>query len=98
MGNALGRDFFMAKETSKKATLAVKIQTPSGITWEGVAHSVSSVNSKGPFDILPEHARFITVLEKQTVEVRTINEVKKFTIERGVLSVTDNKVSILAGL
>ena len=88
----------MRDKQAKKAVLAVKIHSPSGTIWEGAADSVSSVNLKGPFDILPEHARFITVLEKQEIEVRIGQETKKFPVDRGVMSVIDNTVSVLTGL
>jgi F0F1-type ATP synthase epsilon subunit len=75
--------------------LNVKIVSPEQIVWEGRARSVSSVNPDGPFDVLPEHANFVTVIEKKPITIRT--EDKKpvvFTFEQCVLYITSNKVSI----
>ena len=48
-------------------TLNVRIVTPRQILFDGIASSVSSVNSQGKFDILPEHANFITIVENNPI-------------------------------
>lgn len=51
-------------------TIHVKILSPSQNIFEGDVESVSSINSMGPFDILPEHANFITIVENQPIVIR----------------------------
>jgi hypothetical protein len=50
--------------------LKVKILSPTQTIYDGEAVSVSSVNSMGKFDILPYHANFITLVQKNPVILR----------------------------
>lgn len=50
--------------------LNVKILSPTQTIFEGEAYSVSSTNSAGKFDILPFHANFITLVQKQPIFLR----------------------------
>ncbi|MBI2039906.1 hypothetical protein HYT18_02440 [Candidatus Microgenomates bacterium] len=50
--------------------LHIRIVTPKQILYEGYASSVSSINSAGKFDILPEHANFITLIDNQSIIIR----------------------------
>lgn len=50
--------------------LKVKILSPTQTIYEGEALSVSSTNSTGKFDILPYHANFITLIQKNPVILR----------------------------
>ena len=58
--------------------LFVEIASPEKQIWEGNALSVSSVNSAGPFDILPMHANFITIVENQSININTGAKIEKF--------------------
>lgn len=51
-------------------TLKVKILSPTQTIYDGEALSVSSTNSTGKFDILPYHANFITLIQKNPVILR----------------------------
>lgn len=50
--------------------LTVKILSPTQTIYDGPAFSVSSFNSMGRFDILPMHANFITMVQKQPIILR----------------------------
>ena len=82
----------------EKQSLHVRIRSAQKLIWEGDATSLSSVNSNGAFDVLPNHARFISIIEDQPIIVQTVNERKKFSFERTVLSVMDNVVSVYVGI
>src|ERR1051325_2061123 len=58
--------------------LHVKVQTPEKVLWEGEADAVTSRNSAGVFDILPEHANFISMLEAVPIEIIIGKESKEF--------------------
>jgi len=76
-------------------TVKVRLDSSEKLIWEGEATSVSSANSKGPFDILPYHASFITLIEKETVIVRPPKSKElRFNLERAVIYNRDNLVSI----
>jgi F0F1-type ATP synthase epsilon subunit len=51
--------------------LTVRISKAAEVVWEGKAQSVSSENAQGPFDILPMHANFITLLKDKPIVIIT---------------------------
>ena len=77
--------------------LDVRILTPRQIIYQGQALSVSSVNSVGQFDILPQHANFITLIENQTIQIRqTDNQERTFQFNQAIIFTTKNQVNIYA--
>ena len=73
--------------------LTVTITSPEKIVWHGRAESVSSENSRGPFDILSQHANFITYIENKPVIVRLGKQEHKFEFKRCVIYTQNNYVS-----
>ncbi|HBD02255.1 MAG: hypothetical protein UX38_C0012G0012 [Microgenomates group bacterium GW2011_GWC1_46_16] len=71
--------------------LQVIIRLKDRILWQGEATSFSSTNQIGPFDILPEHARFVGLIE-QYITVHTLTKEEKWPIAKGILSVKDSVV------
>jgi len=67
--------------------------------FRGEAEAVSSQNRLGKFDILPEHANFITLIFGSLI-IHTFPDKKKlaYQFERGVLEVSENKVNVFLGL
>ena len=82
----------------KRETFAVRIQTPESLVWQGDALSLSTSNSAGHFDILPQHANMITIIERQPIDVVTSDGNRKFVFEKAVLAVKDNDVHIYANI
>lgn len=75
--------------------LKVRIDSSEKLIWEGEAASVSSINSRGPFDILPFHASFISLIEKEEIIVRPLKEkLLVFKVDRAVVYNRNNQVSI----
>lgn len=74
--------------------LVVKLYSPYKVYFNDSADSVSAVNKTGPFDILPGHHNFLTLLEKCEVTVRQPNKSQKFKIARGVMHVKRNAITI----
>lgn len=75
--------------------LNVQILTPKQTLFEGQALAVSSRNSTGKFDILPEHANFITLIENQPLIVIKDNKEKlKLNVSTGLIYVTSNQAHI----
>lgn len=87
-------------ENVKSDTLLyVRISAASSIIWEGRAHSVSSENSDGRFDILGMHSNFITLIRDAPIIItQTDGEVKEFTFPQSVIQVIDNHVRIFADI
>ena len=61
--------------------------------FEGKAKAISSENKVGEFDILPEHANFISLIFN-TLTIHTQEGEKTYEFSRGVLEVTEGKVRI----
>lgn len=76
-------------------TLHVRIISPQQLILDSDAESVSSKNLSGPFDILAQHANFITMVEKSSIYIRTKGQKQqKFDFPMAIIMVTDNKVDI----
>lgn len=82
-----------------KPTFNLLITNPERIFFDGEAYSISSKNDSGPFDILPNHAHFVSLLNDVKVEVVS-KEGKKltFAVARGLISAKDNKVRVFVDL
>lgn len=76
-------------------TLQVRIVAPKQILFSEQALSVSSTNSAGKFDILPEHANFVTLVEKNSIVItKTNKEAVKFQFPLAIIYAGHNKVNI----
>lgn len=75
-------------------TLSVTIKNREKILLQTTAKAVSSWNEKGVFDILPEHAHFISII-KQHITIHPVDAEKHhMPIDTGLLCVWDNTVSV----
>lgn len=64
----------------------VTISAPDQIVWSGEATELRAANSDGPFTILPDHARFMTLVSGAPIELTTIaGEQQTFTFAHAVL-------------
>lgn len=83
------------KELLDAHSIQVKVYSPYQIYYDGAAISISAENDTGPFDILPRHHNFMTLVNACEVVIRAQNsEDKKIRITRGVMHVRSNKVTL----
>ena len=76
-------------------SIYVKVYSPYQTFYDGQAVSVSAENDTGPFDILPRHHNFMTLVNTGEVIIRiSKDEEKKIRIARGVMHVRSNKVTL----
>ena len=76
-------------------TLHVQIISPQQLILDTEADSVSSKNSAGPFDILAQHANFITLIENSPIIVRIKGQKPlTFNFPLAIIMATENKVNI----
>lgn len=78
--------------------LNVSVKGAEKVLWEGEADSVSSANSQGPFDILPLHSNFISVIENKPIVIRIAKEKKEYSFPFSVIYAHTNKVQIFTNL
>lgn len=75
-------------------TVHLKIYSPYKQYFDGPAKSVSAESATGPFDILPKHHNFITLLEPCDVHVLTPNGEETIRISGGVMHVKADRIVI----
>jgi F0F1-type ATP synthase epsilon subunit len=76
--------------------IAVKVYSAYQTFYDGEAKSISAENDTGPFDILPKHHNFITLVNPGEVIIRPLEgtEDKKLRISKGIMHVRHNKVTL----
>lgn len=80
---------------TQKDTFTVTIMTPEQVVWEGTVAALTSKNSEGSFDILPDHARFMTLIEKAPIDlIRADGSKEQLTYDTAVLFFHDNAAKI----
>ncbi len=80
---------------SEDETLKVRISKATTVVWEGDATAVSSKNSDGPFDVLPMHANFVTLIRNEPIVVHTAQEGDMtYQFEQAVMYVKGNNIRI----
>lgn len=74
--------------------LDIVVRKRDKLVFKGQATALTSVNPKGTFDILAQHANFITVI-KDYVTIHKVDKTEeKFTMKNGVLHSADNKITV----
>jgi hypothetical protein len=87
-------DFARSKSSAGQA-MRVKVYSPFRDYYDGQALSVSAVNRTGPFDILPRHHNFISLLSPCDLVVRTGKTGdKKIIISGGIMHVKADQVVV----
>ncbi len=83
------------KEDIDPNSIQVKVYSPYQTYYDAAAKSISAENDTGPFDILPRHHNFMTLVNPCEVVIRVDEaEDKKIRISRGVMHVRSNKVTL----
>lgn len=79
-----------------RLTMRVKVQSPQKVYFDEIAESVSGVNTAGPFDILPHHHRFISLLSAGELVVRRGGNTaeSRIKISGGLMHVKADQVTV----
>jgi F0F1-type ATP synthase epsilon subunit len=83
-----------AAPTSEKPTMSVKVYSPYKVYFDQPAYSISGMNGTGPFDILPHHHNFITLLLACELVLQTETGQIKIKIGGGVMHVKADQVTV----
>ncbi|HEY5550126.1 MAG TPA: F0F1 ATP synthase subunit epsilon [Candidatus Saccharimonadales bacterium] len=79
----------------KLPLMQVKIYAPFQVYFDGPADSLSATNETGPFDILPHHKNFMSLLKPGNLTVRQKGKPDfNMQVDRAVLHVRANKVTV----
>ncbi len=74
--------------------LDVVVRSRKKTFFKGTTYSVTSLNDKGEFDILSQHANFISLVRKYIILNKTLPDEQKIAISSGVLRVKENNVQV----
>jgi F-type H+-transporting ATPase subunit epsilon len=80
--------------TNGKLTMQLKVYSPYKVYFEGQAYSISAESATGPFDILPKHHNFITLLVPCALTIRTDAEDENINISGGIMHVKADDVIV----
>lgn len=85
-----------AKEKYRKThpLMHIKVYSPYKSYFDGEGESISAVNATGPFDILPQHHRFMTLLSPCELVIRTQKRQEKIRISGGLMHVKSDQVTV----
>ena len=83
---------------SDQLTMHVRVAAPFREYYDGQAFSISAVNHTGPFDILPKHHNFISLLSECELVIRALikdqQELIKIAISGGIMHVKEDEVIV----
>lgn len=78
--------------------MEAKLYSPFHVYFDGGAESVSASNETGPFDILPGHANFFTLLSPGEVTIMSAGQEYTYSVSRGIVQVSDNAVKVFVDI
>lgn len=70
------------------------VMSPRGLLWKGKVRSISSVNSQGSFDLLPQHAHFVTLIRNQPIAAARDEGEKQFSFKQAVIHLVDDVATV----
>lgn len=82
-------------EANGQSSMRVKVRSPFRDYYDDQAFSVTAENATGPFDILPKHHNFISLLTPCELMIRSVHEGdQRIRISGGVMHVKADQVVI----
>ena len=75
--------------------MKIKVYSPFRNYYDDLASSITAVNLTGPFDILPGHHKFLTLLSACEIDIRKADSSgEKIKIDKGIMYVKKDKVTV----
>ena len=79
-------------------TVKVTVKNKDQTLYQGKVVSLSSVNDKGQFDVLPEHTNFISLIKDKLI-IRELGKVpQEIKLNQAIMRVLTGKVDIFIGV
>jgi F0F1-type ATP synthase epsilon subunit len=79
---------------NSKPSMHIKVYSPFKVYFDDEADSISGVNATGPFDILPKHHNFMTLLAPCELIIRTFRGEERIRISGGLMHVKADQVIV----
>lgn len=75
-------------------SMKIKVYSPFKSYYDGVGKSISAINDTGPFDVLPGHHKFLTLLNRCEVNIQSDDGEENIKIDKGIMYVKKDKVTV----
>jgi F0F1-type ATP synthase epsilon subunit len=72
----------------------IRVSSPFTVFFDDDAYSITAENKTGPFDILPRHHNFITLLDQCEMIVRNASGDTRIQISGGIMHVKADQVIV----
>ena len=76
----------------------VLVKSREGVVFQGSVESISSINEKGKFDVLAQHANYISLIEKEITIIDLEGKIKRIPLTNGLIRVRENNVEVYLGV
>lgn len=85
-----------SKHDIASMTMHVKVYSPQHVYFDEQATSLSATNATGPFDILPGHHNFITLVDSCELVLRRPGkqEAQRIKISGGIMHVNSQQATV----
>lgn len=78
-----------------KPHMKVRVYSPFRSYYDGEAYSVSAQNATGPFDVLPRHHNFISLLTASEIIIRPVeDQLQRIIISGGLMHVKADQIIV----
>lgn len=86
------------KDEKGQPMMHVKVYSPFKSYFDEPAYSISAVNHTGPFDILPRHHNFMTLISPCDIKIKSASEEEKIIpVNQALMHVKANIVVVFLG-
>ena len=79
-------------------TMHLRVLTRGELVFEGDVKSLSSVNELGKFDVLVEHANFISMVRDYLIIREQGSADREIKISQGILRVVQDRANVYLGI
>ena len=76
----------------------LSVKSRDGVLYAGQVSSISSYNKKGKFDVLPQHANFISLIQKSLVIRDNRGQTREINVNNGLMRVKKDIVEVYIGI
>lgn len=81
--------------TAAAPSMHIKVYSPFKVYFDEDGYSISAANRTGPFDILPHHHNFLTLLDPCELLIRPVRgQDQKIRISGGLMHVKADRVTV----
>lgn len=84
-----------ATQPSGPPAMHIKVYSPFKTYFDEVGLSISALNATGPFDVLPRHHNFLTLLSPGEIKIRLVQGgEQRIRISGGLMHVKSDRITV----